>query len=86
MEARGPCGIPAIAESRPAHTIRRAMALLESLRSARAYLSVSGRLHVKIGHLQRVPDDKVTPRLHHIAHQRAEHLGGVLGIADLHLQ
>ena len=42
-------------------------------------------LHVQIRHLQRVPHNEVAPRLHDITHQRAEHLGGVFGIPDLHL-
>ena len=42
--------------------------------------------HVEVRDLQRVADDEVAARLDHVAHQRAEYLGGVLGVADLHLQ
>ncbi len=36
------------------------------------------RSHVQVRHFQRVGDDEVAPRLHHVAHQGGEH-----GFADL---
>jgi hypothetical protein len=43
-------------------------------------------LHVQVRHLECVPRDEVMPGLHDIAHQRAEHLCGVIRITDLHLE
>src|SRR5439155_1257199 len=43
-------------------------------------------LHVEVGYLQRIADDELAPRLDHVAHEGAEHLGRLLTVADLDLQ